>query len=306
MSEPMACSTVDTMRPIRELVKSAFSIISRRYQDRREPRCFSTGYKSLDDNTAGIEEGELFAIIGHRGVGKTMLATSIAAHIASKYRMTVAIFSLSLSGEDMVMRMLTSMARIDVARLNSGNLLDEDWPKLSHAILELSESKIHIDDCQCQSIADIRTSLATMYASDLAVIVVDGLSSEGRGRLAMTTASSKSDWIAELKALAREKLVSIIVTTDFDDDETCVQPGTFVGSAESSDLDDFMREASTVVLLQSHPSSKSTRLLTVLKGSPRDPGDSIEMLFDEKYLHLQELIDLPNHASKADSSDGNA
>lgn len=303
MSEPMACSTDQTMRPIKELVKSAFSTISRRYQDRRDPICFLTGYTSLDESTAGIDEGELFAIIGHHGVGKTILATSIAAHIASKYRMTVAIFSLSLSGEDMVMRMLASMARIDVARLNSGNLLDEDWPKLSYAILELSESKIHIDDYQCQSIDDVRTSLATMHASDLAVIVVDGLSSKDRDRSATTTASSKTHWIAELKALAREKLVSIIVTTDFDDDKNGVQPETFAGSDESSDFDDFMREASTVVLLQQppHPSSKSTRLLTVLKGSPRDPGDSIEMLIDEKYLHLQELIDPPDGASKVNS-----
>lgn len=171
-----------------------------------------TGYHDFDDMTSGLQGSDLVIIAGRPSMGKTTFAMNIAEHVAIKSRLPVLIFSMEMPGEAIVMRLLSSLCRIDQLRIRTGKLADEDWPRISSTVSMLSDAPLFIDDTPGLSPAEMRARarrLAKEYGQ-IGLIVVDYLQlmqvpGYNENRTAEISEISRS-----LKGLAKELKVPVI------------------------------------------------------------------------------------------------
>src|SRR6202022_1115373 len=143
-----------------------------------------TGFTDLDEMTSGLQASDLIIVAARPSMGKTSLALNIAQHVGTKTDMTVGIFSLEMSKEQLFIRMLTGEARIDAHRLRGGFLGERDWSKLSQAIGTLSEAKIFIDDTASIGMLEMRAKCRRLASEHgLNLVIVDYVQlMQGRGR----------------------------------------------------------------------------------------------------------------------------
>src|SRR3954469_6885302 len=172
----------------------------------------STGFAELDRMTAGFQRNDLIIVGARPSVGKTAFALNIAANVATKTGENVAIFSLEMGAEQLVMRMLCSEGNIDAQRLRTGSLTDEDWGKLIMAMGSLSNSGIFIDDTPGVRISEIRSKCRRLKQEHgLGMILIDYLQLiQGNGRSGENRQQEVSEISRSLKALARELEVPVI------------------------------------------------------------------------------------------------
>ncbi|MEH7112235.1 replicative DNA helicase [Neobacillus niacini] len=172
----------------------------------------STGFAELDRMTAGFQRNDLIIVGARPSVGKTAFALNIAANVATKTEENVAIFSLEMGAEQLVMRMLCSEGNIDAQRLRTGSLTDDDWGKLTMAMGALSNSGIFIDDTPGVRISDIRSKCRRLKQEHgLGMILIDYLQLIlGSGRAGENRQQEVSEISRSLKQLARELKVPVI------------------------------------------------------------------------------------------------
>ena len=172
----------------------------------------STGFAELDRMTAGFQRNDLIIVGARPSVGKTAFALNIAANVATKTSENVAIFSLEMGAEQLVMRMLCSEGNIDAQRLRTGSLTDDDWGKLTMAMGSLSNSGIFIDDTPGVRISDIRSKCRRLQQEHgLGMILIDYLQLIlGSGRSGENRQQEVSEISRSLKQLARELKVPVI------------------------------------------------------------------------------------------------
>lgn len=171
-----------------------------------------TGFTDFDRRTAGLQPSDLIIIAGRPGMGKTAFCLNIAEHVGVRVRRPVAIFSLEMSKEQLVIRFLCSQARVDSSKLRTGFLSRDDWPILTKAAGMLSEAPIYIDDTPAQAALDIRAKARRLRAElgDLALIIVDYLQlMQTRGRTE-NRQQEISGITRSLKALAKELDVPVL------------------------------------------------------------------------------------------------
>jgi replicative DNA helicase len=197
--------------PVRQIVKGTFEMIERLYERKELVTGVPTGFSDLDKMTAGLQPADLIILAGRPSMGKTALALNMAQHAATKCNETVAIFSLEMSKEQLVLRMLCSEARVDAHKLRSGFLAREDWRKLTDAASRLSEAKIFIDDTPGMTVLEMRAKARRLKAEHrLALVIVDYLQlMRGRGD-ADNREQEISDISRSLKGLAKELSVPVI------------------------------------------------------------------------------------------------
>lgn len=174
-------------------------------------RGISTGIPDLDMKLAGMQKSNLLILAARPGVGKTSLALNIGLHAALRHKMGVAIFSLEMSKEELVDRLLVSQADIDAWRLKTGRLSPEDSQSVISAMGELSEAPIFIDDTAGQSILEMRTKARKLKANnDIQLIIVDYLQLVDPGRKIDSREQQVSYVSQNLKNLARELKVPVL------------------------------------------------------------------------------------------------
>jgi replicative DNA helicase len=145
----------------------------------------STGFAKFDELTSGLHPGELFILAGRPSMGKTALALNIAQHVALKLKRTVAIFSLEMSKESLLTRMLCSTARVDSHKFRLGYLNQDERRKLNQALHEMVEAPLYIDDTSGAHLMDIHAKLRRLKAErqQVGLVIVDYLQlMSGRGR----------------------------------------------------------------------------------------------------------------------------
>ncbi|KGR91871.1 DNA helicase [Ureibacillus massiliensis 4400831 = CIP 108448 = CCUG 49529] len=171
-----------------------------------------TGFRDLDKMTAGFQRNDLIIVAARPSVGKTAFALNIAQNVAIKARENVAIFSLEMGAEQLVMRMLCAEGNIDAQVLRTGALTTEDWGKLTMAMGSLSNSGIYIDDTPGVRISEIRAKCRRLAQENgLGMILIDYLQLiQGNGRPGENRQQEVSEISRSLKALARELKVPVI------------------------------------------------------------------------------------------------
>ena len=201
-----------------EIVQHSFGTIDNLYKESREVTGLATGFIELDRMTSGFQKGELIIIAARPSMGKTALAINIAQNAAVTYNSTVAVFSLEMSKESLLRRMLASQAGVDQRNLQTGFLGKEDHNKLQDALGKLVESRMFIDDTAGLSLAEMRAKARRLKqnAKGLDLIVVDYLQlmtatlSAGGGKHYENRTQEVSAISRGLKALAKELDVPVV------------------------------------------------------------------------------------------------
>src|SRR5881396_1541901 len=131
---------------LRDLARGSLDTIEKLHARKELVTGVPTGFTDLDEMTSGLQPSDLVIVAGRPSMGKTMLAMNMAEHVAIKSKLPVLIFSMEMPGESIVMRLLSSLCRIDQLRIRTGKLQDEDWPRIGSTVSMLSEAPLYIDD----------------------------------------------------------------------------------------------------------------------------------------------------------------
>jgi len=197
--------------PLKELVKGSIETIDQLYQKKQHVTGVPTGYVDFDMKTAGLQPSDLIIIAGRPSMGKSALALGIAEYAGVIEKIPTAIFSLEMSKEQLVQRMLCSHAKVDAHKVRTGYLATSDWPRLTAAAGKLSESPIYIDDTPGISVMELRAKARRLKMHhDIQLIVLDYLQLM-RGSSGLENRQQEISEISRsLKALARELNVPLI------------------------------------------------------------------------------------------------
>jgi len=202
------------MLSMKEQVMGTLESIEKLFENRGAITGISTGFRDLDKLTSGLHRSEMIVIAARPSMGKTALAINIAEHAAVEANLPVAIFSLEMSAQQLVQRMLCSRARVNLAKTRDGFLAEADFPKLTHAASKLAEARIFIDDTAGLSILELRAKARRLKAQqDVRLIIVDYLQLlRSTSRRAQDNRQLEiSEISAGLKGLAKELNIPIIV-----------------------------------------------------------------------------------------------
>ncbi len=200
--------------PIRDIVKQSFKTIERLYEKKELVTGVPSGFKELDRMTAGFQASDLIIIAGRPSMGKTAFCLNVVQYAAIEKRIPVAIFSLEMAKEQLVIRMLCSEARVEGTRLRTGFLGESDWPRLTLAAGNLSDAPIYIDDTAALSVLELRAKARRLKADQgLGMVIIDYLQlMKGRTRV-----ESRQQEISEisrsLKAVAKELSIPVIAVS---------------------------------------------------------------------------------------------
>ena len=196
---------------IKEIIKDSIETIERFYRKKAHVTGIPTGFEDLDVMTAGLHNGELIVIAGRPSMGKSALATCIAEYAGAQEQRPVAIFSLEMSKEQLVQRMLCSHARVELQRARSGFLTQADWPKLVTAAGKLAEAPIYIDDSAGLTALELRAKARRLKSRhNIELIIVDYLQLMTNPSRAENRQQEISEITRSLKALSKELKLPLI------------------------------------------------------------------------------------------------
>jgi replicative DNA helicase len=199
---------------VKDLVKDGFERLEKIFSEGRRITGLPTGYYSLDNETAGLQPSELVILAARPSMGKTALALNIAENVAMRTREPVAIFSLEMSKESLLLRLLSSHSRVDAHKFRTGHLNRDDWSKITTSLSELGEAPIWIDDSASSTVLEMgakarrlkRDRGLSLVIIDYIQLVVPTLNRRSANRQEEVSSISRA-----LKGLAKELKVPVLV-----------------------------------------------------------------------------------------------
>lgn len=196
--------------PIRDALAESFDRLDELHKVGEGLRGVPTGFSDLDDTLAGMQDSNLLVLAGRPGLGKTALALNIAQHVAVEEKIPVGFFSLEMSKEELVDRLLVAQADIDAWRLKTGKLTSDDFEKLSDAMGVLAEAPLFVDDTPGLSVLEMRTKARRLMSDvGLKLLLVDYLQL-AVGRNLENRVQEVTEISQGLKNLARELKIPIL------------------------------------------------------------------------------------------------
>ena len=200
-------------QPIQGLLTQAVDRIEELYESGDAITGVASGFKDLDNLTSGLQAADLVVVAGRPSMGKTSLAMNIAESAAVGAKLPVAVFSMEMPGQQLAMRMLASLGRINAHKVRTGQLNQEDWPRLTSAVGLLDEAPIFVDDTPALTPLELRTRIRRLMREhgQLGLVVVDYLQLMQTGENTENRAVEVSDITRSLKIIAKEARVPVVV-----------------------------------------------------------------------------------------------
>lgn len=196
---------------VKEVVKDSFKRIEQLFENKKPLTGLATGFEEIDKITCGLQNSDLIIVAGRPSMGKTAFALNIAEHVAIHEKSTVAIFSLEMSKEQLVTRMLCSQAQIDSSRLRKGQLEERDWPALTRAAGNLSDVQIFIDDSASPTVLEMRAKARRLKReSGLDLLIIDYLQLMRGSGNSHSREQEISEISRSLKSLAKELAIPVV------------------------------------------------------------------------------------------------
>jgi replicative DNA helicase len=199
---------------MRPLIAQVVERIDQLHSNPSDVTGLATGYSDLDRMTSGLQQGDLVIVAGRPSMGKTAFALNIAEHLGLVERLPVAVFSMEMSGTQLVTRMIGSVAKVDQLKVRTGRIADDEWPRLTDAWGRLNDAPLFIDETPALNALELRARARRLHRQvggpGLGLIVIDYLqlmsaSSHGENRATEISEISRS-----LKALAKELSVPVM------------------------------------------------------------------------------------------------
>jgi len=197
---------------LESILTESFDRLEELHKNKGQLRGIRTGYRDLDNMTAGLQRSDLVILAARPAMGKTTLVTNLAYNVATIAKQPVLFFSLEMSKEQLVDRMLADASGVDSWNIRTGNLSDEDFSKISEAMGEMAEAPIFIDDTPGLTVLEMRTKARRVnHEKPLGLIIVDYLQlMQGSGRSDGNRVQEVSEISRGLKLIARELDVPLI------------------------------------------------------------------------------------------------
>lgn len=287
--------------PIKSIIFDAFNKIEQLYASKGSITGLSTGFKDLDRLTSGLQPSDLILIAARPSMGKTAFVLNIAQHIGIKEKKAVAFFSLEMSKEQLVQRMLCAESTIDSQRLRIGELEANDWTKLVSGADRLSSAPIFIDDTSGITVMEMRSKARRLKIEfDLQLIIIDYLqlmqgSSKGKG--SENRQQEISEISRSLKGLAREIGVPVIALSQLSRsvESRQVKKPMLSDLRESGSLE---QDADIVAFLYRddyyNPDSEQKNITEVIIAKHRNgPVDTVQLFFHKQFTKFSDLSKLP-------------
>ncbi|MDX1513403.1 MAG: replicative DNA helicase [Gammaproteobacteria bacterium] len=197
--------------PIRDVLVDVMDRIDTLYHSETTLTGVSTGFSDLDDKTSGLQHSDLIIVAGRPSMGKTAFAMNVVEQAAIKEKLAVAVFSMEMPAEQLTMRMLSSLGRIDQHKVRTGKLADDDWPRLTSALELLNSTEIYIDDTPALTPTELRARCRRLKREkNLGLVVVDYLQLMQVPGTKENRATEISEISRGLKALAKELRVPLV------------------------------------------------------------------------------------------------
>lgn len=197
---------------INQYLAKATDRIDTLYHSNQTVTGVATGFSDFDEMTSGLQAGDLVIIAGRPSMGKTTFAMNIAENAAIKNQHPVLVFSMEMPGEQLALRMMSSLGRIDQHRVRNGKLNDEDWPRITSAVSVLSDAPMFIDDTPALSPSEVRARARRLVREHgkIGLIVIDYLQLMQVPGSKENRTNEISEISRSLKALAKELYVPVI------------------------------------------------------------------------------------------------
>ncbi len=196
--------------PIQDILTETFDRIDELHKDKGKLRGVPTGFRDLDNLLAGLQQSDLVVLAARPSMGKTSLALDIARQVAVQSKMPIGIFSLEMSKEQLVDRLLCAQANVDLWRMRTGKVSEEEFPKIGEAMGVLAEAPIYIDDSATCNIMEIRTKARRLQIEhQVGLLVIDYLQLM-EGRTTDNRVQEVSEISRNLKAIARELNIPVL------------------------------------------------------------------------------------------------
>lgn len=279
---------------LKEIVKDSIETIDRLYQKKAHVTGIPTGYIDFDIKTAGLQSSDLIVIAGRPSMGKSALAIGIAEYAGVVEKIPLAIFSLEMSKEQLVQRMLCAHAKVDAHKVRTGYLAISDWPRLTAAAGKLSEAPIFIDDTPAISVMELRAKARRLKAhQDIKLIILDYLQLMRGSSNIENRQQEISEISRSIKALARELHVPVIAISQL---SRAVEARTD-HRPQLSDLREsgaIEQDADVVVLLLReeyyNPTAENQGLAEVIIAKQRNgPVGSLKLTFIKEYTRFENI-----------------
>jgi replicative DNA helicase len=197
--------------PVSDMIHETIDLIDQLYQRKEHVTGLATGFEKFDQNTAGLHPANLIVVAGAASMGKSSFCLNIATHVALELKKPVAIFSLEMSKEELLQRMLCSEARVNLHKVRTGFLAKNDFTYLTNAAARLSEAPIYIDDTATTSILEMKAKARRLKAEKgLGLIIIDYLQLIHSTERIESRQQEVAKISRSLKALANELKVPVI------------------------------------------------------------------------------------------------
>lgn len=194
-----------------DILRETYDRIVQLHDDPNAMTGISTGFESLDEMTSGMQRSDLVLIAARPSMGKTAFALNLAQYAAVKEKKTVAIFSLEMAADQLVLRMLSSQSLVSIGDIKTGNIADDDWYKLARSSSQLGEAKVFIDDTPGITVAELRSKCRRLKMNHgLDMIMIDYLQLMSGGNKIENRQQEISTISRSLKGIAREMNCPVI------------------------------------------------------------------------------------------------
>ncbi|NDY58695.1 replicative DNA helicase [Desulfovibrio sulfodismutans] len=293
--------TVKGVKSSKELVAAVFEQIEQRMENKELVTGVPTGYYQFDEYTAGLQPSDLIIVAGRPSMGKTAFALNVAMRSAAMHGVPTAIFSLEMSMEQLMQRMLCSWAKVDLSRLRRGRLDDGDWSRLYEAANNLSPAPIFIDDTAALTTMEMRARCRRLKAEHgLGLVVVDYLQLMRASRHIDSREQEISDISRSLKALAKELHLPVVALSQLNRkvEERSDKRPMMSDLRESGAIE---QDADVIIFLYRAAAYKRKEELTpednvaeVIIGKQRNgPTGMVKLTFFKEYTAFENLSDIP-------------
>ncbi|MCD6093250.1 MAG: replicative DNA helicase [Candidatus Omnitrophica bacterium] len=277
-----------------QLIKDSIETIDRLYQNKENITGLPTGFHELDTMTAGLQPSDLIIIAGRPSMGKSAFVCAIAENVGVVNKLPLAFFSLEMSRQQLVQRMLCSHARIDAHKVRTGFLSRSDWPILINTASKLSEAPIFVDDTPGISVLELRAKARRLKAHyNIQMVIVDYLQLMQGPAKAENRQQEISEISRSLKALARELNIPVVAISQL---SRAVEARTN-RRPQLSDLREsgaIEQDADLVLLLLReeyyNPTEENKGIAEAIIGKQRNgPVGSIKLAFIKEYARFENL-----------------
>ncbi|WP_369602768.1 replicative DNA helicase [Hahella sp. SMD15-11] len=283
--EKVAPVLVKTLEKIQQLYEQEASITG-----------VTTGFKDLDDMTAGMQPSDLIIVAGRPSMGKTTFAMNLVENALMKTGLPTLVFSMEMPADSIVMRMLSSLGRIDQTKVRTGKLDDEDWPRLTSAINLLKDKPLYIDDTPALSPTEMRSRarrVAREHGGKLGLIMVDYLQlmrvpGNNEGRTAEISEISRS-----LKALAKELDCPVVALSQLNRSLE-QRPNKRPVNSDLRESGAIEQDADVIIFIYRdevyHEDSPDKGIAEIIIGKQRNgPIGTVRLAFQGRYTRFEDL-----------------